>query len=199
MPGTADSPGAPTPAPPQPAPQTVVKIVQSGAWLRWLPLVLALLLGLWLGYKWGARKLDAVRAELAAIKGADDKAKQEYDITTERLKTQGAEIAAQHKASVEKIEANFADERRQLQASLDRTEERLAQARSKASDASAELAKVRQQLGTAGSRDKEALRQREAQLVDLKRRLELAAKGVDCLRAPVPAEELGILNQQRGH
>jgi chromosome segregation ATPase len=169
----------------------------SLTWLRWLPLLLALLFGLWLGYKWNARALDAVRAELAAIKGAESKAAHEYDATTERLKAQASEAKARHDAAVQKIESSFAGDRKQLQASLENSVGRLAQARRERSDASAELVSVREKLAVLVG-DNELLRRREAELVEVEKRMKLKEQSLQCLQVQVPTEELGILNQQRG-
>lgn len=166
--------------------------IQISSWLRsvlWA-LAVGLLVGLWTGYKWGAR-------DARAIKAAEALATQESKATEERLKNIEAQIEAQYKAKSDEIDSNFAAQQAKLQASIDSAQDRLTQARRDESDTSARIESLRQQMSTANGREKDLLMQRINDLSDMRQRLEQTAKGLDCLRTPVPADELGLLRQEK--
>lgn len=190
----------PTPSDSQntsPESRTVVRIVQEGSWLRWLPIALALAIGAWLGYAWGARRLEATRAQLVAIEATERRVKQEYDATTAKLKDLAITSEREHQASIAKIEAGAAEDKRRLQADLDRTQSRLDGTQLKLRDSRAQFAAVHARIASAPSAEVAHLKEQEAEIGASVRRLELAAQGLQCLQVPVPAEEIAILNRPR--
>ncbi len=155
-----------------------------------------LLIGLWIGYKWGSGNLDKLRAELASVRAAGEVAQKDLDTTKQALATQLASLASDYEQKAVAMRAAFEQQKSTLEANVASASSLAAKAQSQLRVTDLERQKVSAQLASATGAARDALQREQAQLDAQAAALKQRAEGLECLERTVPIDEVvRVLNQ----
>lgn len=164
-------------------------------YLRLAVSLIVLLGAVWLGYHWGSSGLAEKEAQLKSIATTAEQAQKAAEEAQKRLddqlKAQAADFEERLKTEITAQE----EQKKSLAVSLSRAEDRISQLGQQRRGTDAQLEQVRRDLqGTTGAQRAE-LEKRERELQNLREQLARKEQGLSCLAAPVPSDELAVLNR----
>ncbi|MFS2139164.1 hypothetical protein [Duganella sp. Dugasp56] len=160
-----------------------------------IAVVLTAILAGWGGYTFGSKNLGAVRAELDDVKKKAAQLQVLVDNSQKRLDEALAKLDREHAAKIKEIQRNAEIQRKELEASLAKAEERIKKKETEISAVKDARAKIAEDLKTAKGDAKAALQMKDKDLAFLQKKLEEAKAGLVCLSAKVPAAEIETLNK----
>ncbi|MFM2059366.1 MAG: hypothetical protein RLY71_3751 [Pseudomonadota bacterium] len=157
--------------------------------------LVALLAAAWFGYHWGSSGVEEARAQLKNIAATAEQAQAAQETAQKRLddqlKAQAADFEQRLKTEIAAQEAD----KKSLADSLSSAETRLAQLKKQSGSTGTQLDQVRRELASATGAHRTELEKREQELLALRDQLARKEQGLNCLAAPVPSEELALLNR----
>lgn len=157
---------------------------------------LVLVLGLWLGYKWGAGNLAELQRELASIKAAGEVAQKNLEVTKKGLADQLGKLANDYEEKAVVMRAAFEKQKTQLEANVASASSAAAKAQAQLRTTELERQKVAAVLATATGATRDTLIREQAQLDEQARALRQRAEGLECLDRVVPVQDVvRVLNQ----
>lgn len=157
--------------------------------------LLVLALSFYGGTRWGSRGLAQARADLAAVRDAEQRVKAEDTATRQAIEQRLAAVDAEHRTKLEAMQRDFEQQKSALQASLDKAQASGAALRGRATSAGTDLARIRQQMAGADAERLETLRKREQRVLALEAQFGQRAAAADCLALPVPPDVVKSLAQ----
>jgi phage host-nuclease inhibitor protein Gam len=159
-------------------------------------LLVGVVVGGWLGYQFGTRKLESTEAELAKIQNTLDLEKQQYQATIADLNKKAKQIDAEHKNEQTRITSEYAGREKQLKASNSDAGKRIEVLDNKIKSINREREENNSKLLTATGQAKVELEKKNVSLGNQVVADETEKSGLNCLKVPVPAEQINILKQQ---
>jgi chromosome segregation ATPase len=159
-------------------------------------LLVGVVVGGWLGYQFGTRKLESTEAELAKIQTTLDTEKKQYQATIADLNSKAKQIDAEHKSEQTRITSEYAGREKQLKSSNSEAGKRIEVLDSKIKLINRERDDNNSKILTATGPAKLELEKKNASLGNEIAADETEKSGLNCLKVPVPAEQINILKQQ---
>lgn len=149
------------------------------------------------GYKIGTWRLESCRNELTKLEDTGQKAQQLSRDQQAQLVEKQAALEQAHQAKVTEMNQAFTTQRAAMEAQLSQATQRLQALQGRSATNGAALVRVKQQIDAATGNEPllQKLRSQQAELVALQARLDGQQRGLVCLQAPVPSEEVALLNR----
>lgn len=166
--------------------------------IRLVVSTIALLVAGWIGYGFGAARLENARAQLVAVQKSGQIALAEQTTARQQLADALQAQQTEHETRLAAQRKTFDEQKVEMAEAFDEVQERLVALSGQRQSTDAELKRVRHELAAAGnatSPAREELNRREAQLVTLQRQLKRLQAGLNCLQAPVPDDAVTTLNR----
>lgn len=156
----------------------------------------ALAIGLWLGYRWGAGNLDQLRDELSSVRAAGQVAQKDLDTTRQTLAAQLAGVANEYEQKAVAMRASYEQQKSKLEANVASASSLAAKAQAQLRATEVERQKVAAQLASATGATREQLQREQSQLDAQAAALKQRADGLECLERTVPIDEVvRVLNR----
>jgi DNA repair exonuclease SbcCD ATPase subunit len=163
--------------------------------IRLIALGVALLASGWIGYGVGSSRNETARSQLRALEEAVRVAESRHLSAQQQLGEELKSREAANEARVRELQLAFDEQKAEMIDALDETQQRLDELASRRRVNDGELQTVRKALVVATGAHREALREREARLVQLQGQLKRLQTSLNCLSAPVPDEAVRTLNR----
>lgn len=149
------------------------------------------------GYKIGTWRLESCRNDLVALEQTGKAAQQLSSDQQAQLAQKQAALEQAHQAKVAEMNQTFTTQRAAMEAQLSQATQRLQALQGRSTTNGAALVRVKQQIDAATGNEPllQKLRTQQAEMVALQARLDGQKTGLVCLAAPVPSEEVALLNR----